>query len=306
MRFRPSSGCRRPRTDRNRRGTRPRLTLLASSSVAALLIGGGAAPAFACYTGSFIGGHTNAGATACIVVQNTSFTGNLSNTGTIAPGNPTDILISGSTITGSVTNSGTISGGAGIVIENSTITAQTVLAPIGIDDRGLLVATNGLGISIDSHSTVVGSAIGVNVELTGTFSGGLSNAGVILGSDDGINFEFLTTVGGGITNSGTVSGLFGLEVDSVALPEASPMVAVSLPPETASLSPPSRNLAPAWLAESPTPARYRRPALALNSAMFRHSSPVLKLAASPTLAQPRAVPAFSSAVPQRLRFSIPA
>jgi hypothetical protein len=188
--------------------------LLATTSVTALLIGVAAEPAAACYTGPF--GHTNAGATACITVANTSFTGNLVNTGTISPGNPTGILISGSTITGAVSNTGTISAGSGIVIKNSTITAQTVLAPIGIDDRGLLVATNGLGISIDNQSKVLGSAVGVNVELTGTFSGGLSNSGVILGSNQGINFELLTLVSGGITNSGSVSGLFGLQVDSVS------------------------------------------------------------------------------------------
>jgi hypothetical protein len=65
--------------------SRPNLKhLLASSSVAALLIGGGT-PAFACYTGPFTGGYNNSGATACIVVNNTSFTGNLSNTGTVIP-----------------------------------------------------------------------------------------------------------------------------------------------------------------------------------------------------------------------------
>ena len=56
--------------------------------MAAILIGGGAPSAFACYTGPFTGGYTNSGATACIVVNNTSFTGNLGNTGTISPGNP--------------------------------------------------------------------------------------------------------------------------------------------------------------------------------------------------------------------------
>ena len=49
--------------------TRRRIRLLlASSSLGALLVGGGGVPAaFACYTRPFAGGHTNTGATPCII-----------------------------------------------------------------------------------------------------------------------------------------------------------------------------------------------------------------------------------------------
>jgi hypothetical protein len=72
---------------KTRRIDRGRLrVLLATSSVAALLVGGGA-PAFAaCYSGPFAGGYTNSAAVSCITVNNTSFTGTLGNTGTIALG----------------------------------------------------------------------------------------------------------------------------------------------------------------------------------------------------------------------------
>ena len=77
--------------------------LLASSSVAALLVGCGGPAIAACYTVLFTGGYTNSGATPCITVNNTSFTGALGNTGTIAPG-PTGIaVVNHSTITGQIT-----------------------------------------------------------------------------------------------------------------------------------------------------------------------------------------------------------
>jgi hypothetical protein len=65
----------------------------------------------ACYTGPYSPPYTNSGTVACIVVANTSFTGNLSNTGTI---NPSGIAVQGSTITGSIQSSGTLIGGISI------------------------------------------------------------------------------------------------------------------------------------------------------------------------------------------------
>ena len=76
--------------------------LLASSSVAALLIGGGAPVAFAACNTSY----TNTTAAGC------------SNTGTI-----TGIAINNSTITGTIANSGTISPNGIALTNGSTITA---------------------------------------------------------------------------------------------------------------------------------------------------------------------------------------
>src|ERR1700678_2412792 len=111
--------------------------LLATSSVAALLIGGGAHPALACYTGPFTGGYTNTGATACIIVNNKSITGNLGNTGSISPG-PTGIeVINHSTITGTISNAGAISVlGNGIIISTDSIIGG------GIVNSGTLNAGN--------------------------------------------------------------------------------------------------------------------------------------------------------------------
>ena len=174
-------------------GSRIRLAgLLASSSAAALLIGGGT-PAFAaCYTGPYAGGYINSGAASCIVVNNTSFTGNLGNTGTISAG--------------SITN------GTGIaVINNSTITGQ-------ITDSGVISVT-GPGILIDSTSKVVSGGTGIRISGP-TFSGGISNAGTISVSGNGI-FVGNTVVtapifSGGISNSGTISGGGGINIDSLS------------------------------------------------------------------------------------------
>ena len=138
--------------------------LLASSSVAALLIGGGAPAALAdgCYAAPFP--YTNNGTVHCIVVNNTSFSGNLVNsgTGTISPGEPTGISVNNSTITGQIFNAGTISaGGPGILIKsNSALTS-------GISNSGTISAGGDGGIYINGVSTFAG---GINN--SGTFSFG--------------------------------------------------------------------------------------------------------------------------------------
>lgn len=94
-----------------------RTGLLMSYSAAALLMSGG--PVFACYMGPFP--YTNGGVTACITVNNMSFSGNLGNSGTIASG-PTGIaIVNSSTITGQISDSDTISASSiGILIDNTS------------------------------------------------------------------------------------------------------------------------------------------------------------------------------------------
>src|SRR5712691_1051889 len=110
-----------------------RRSLLLSSSVTALLVGGGA-PAFAispCYTGPFP--FTNNGALSCIVVSATSFTGNVVNsaTGVISPGSPTGtgILVTNtSTITGQISNAGFINVvGTGIRVDNNSVVTNGIV-----------------------------------------------------------------------------------------------------------------------------------------------------------------------------------
>jgi hypothetical protein len=213
--------------------------LLATSSVAALLVGCGT-PAFAaCYTGPFAGGYTNSGATACITVNNTSFTGTLGNTGTISPG-PTGIaVVNHSTITGQITDSGTISASShGILIDNSsairgggTFSAVAITGPTfagGISNAGTITAgRSAIVISaptflggISNSGIVFGSVNGIQIRDGALFSGGISNGGTVstgrVQSGNAIAVSRMATFLGGIQNSGIVSGTTGIVIGSVS------------------------------------------------------------------------------------------
>src|SRR5262249_48809157 len=158
--------------------------LLASSSVSALLIGGGAPSAFAaCYTGPFP--FTNTGLQSCITVSATSFTGNVVNsaTGVISPGGPPGIaVIHTHTTTHQISNAGAITvGGTGIAIDSSSVVTNGIVNSGTINSGGIGIAANG-----------------------DTFAGGISNGGMIAASD-GISLVFVSTFDGGIANSGTIT-----------------------------------------------------------------------------------------------------
>src|SRR5580704_5062757 len=100
-----------------------RAALLATSSLVSLVaLGTAPGQAASCYTGPF--GFANAGALSCINVINTSFTGNLVNTGTISPGG---INVINSTITGSISSSGQVSS-AGVIAGGIKIDATSTIA----------------------------------------------------------------------------------------------------------------------------------------------------------------------------------
>jgi uncharacterized protein YhjY with autotransporter beta-barrel domain len=154
--------------------------LLASSSVAALLVGGGTPAAFAaCVNGAGSGsGYDHAtGTVACIQVKNTSFTGNITNEGTIRP---SGIGFINGTMSGSILSTGVING----------------------------------GISIDGTSKIVST--GIAIKTTGsTFTSGIANAGTISAHYSDILVESASTFTGSISNSGTISagrGIFVLDV----------------------------------------------------------------------------------------------
>src|ERR1051326_2516558 len=131
---------------RARMGGRGRVGLLLSTSVAALLIGGGAPAAFApCstrYTHTTAPGCTNATTITGIAVNNSTITGNVNNVGTISPNG---IFVSNSSlITGQIFNAGTIAtaGPTGIRVDTNSIVTN------GIVNQGLIQAT-GAGIVVD-------------------------------------------------------------------------------------------------------------------------------------------------------------
>ncbi|MGC2122020.1 MAG: autotransporter domain-containing protein [Xanthobacteraceae bacterium] len=186
--------------------------LLASSSLVALLIGGGAPSAYAaCLTqnGGTVASVSNSSATGnCILVENSALvTGNVSNTSTGvltanggAPPTSTGITITNSTIDGTVTNSGTIKANAqGILVEDNA----AVLG--GISNSGTVSAS------------LFGLIIGGSVASTtvSTFGGGITNSGTISSANraaiaigggllSGSQSIVVSNFSGGISNSGAV------------------------------------------------------------------------------------------------------
>jgi hypothetical protein len=221
-----------------------RETLLASCSVAALLIGGGTSVAFAaCINGG--GGYNNTGAISCIQVTDTTFTGKITNKGTISPGG---ITFTGSAMTGSIQDSGPLIAG-GISLDSASkitspstailITGSTFLG--GITNSGKITAGgNGSGIAVGGVSTFAGGisnrgmisiantnvnvgVAGISVYSDSAFTGGITNSGTISATGEnvaGILVQSVSTFAGGISNSGIISAVntnakvlfFGIEV----------------------------------------------------------------------------------------------
>ena len=192
--------------------------------MAALLIGGGtplalAAPCAYQITNAFDnpGGHVATN----VCVKNTSFTGNITNEGTISP---SGITLQSGTISGLISSSGTIYGGISID-SNSEISSGGIAVLIsgpmtgGISNAG---AISGLsrGIVVTSVAYFGGASAGGGITNSGTisaangnaivvnnvgnFSGGISNSGTITAKTFGIGLGSISTFVGGISNSGTI------------------------------------------------------------------------------------------------------
>jgi outer membrane autotransporter protein len=196
--------------------------LLATSSVAALVVGGSAPARAAC--GNVISGssgpYTNPTGTTipCVTFSNATVTGNVSNAGTITPGSPTGILMSNSTVNGAVTNSGSIVvDGDGILVSNGaqvsggisnsgTISANAVFGD-GISINGVSIFSGGISNSGTISANVL-FGDGISVNGVSIFSGGISNSGTISANavfGDGISVDGVSIFSGGISNSGTIS-----------------------------------------------------------------------------------------------------
>jgi uncharacterized protein YhjY with autotransporter beta-barrel domain len=222
--------------DNGRSRLRP---LLASSSLAALLVGGGT-PAYAiplCSindSGVTIGAVTNSAAINCISIVNSTVNGDVTNTnaGTLTPlfKIPTGIAINASTINGAVVNNGAITAtttsGIGItVFNNATVTAGitntgTISANLtgssivgvstfsgGISNSGTISAGNN-GIFLAAVLTHSGVDLGIS-----SFSGGITNSGTISAGTNGIDLFAVSAFSGGIVNKGTISaGGNGIEL----------------------------------------------------------------------------------------------
>jgi len=225
---------------------RRRRNLLLSSSALALLVGAGMPSAWAASCVHTISsGFDNPAAhtTANVCVQNTSFTGNITNEGTISP---SGIALVNGTVSGSISSTGVINGGISLD-KHSAITslstaiffggskfsggisnAGTISAPaVGIDIFGIGISTFAGGIANTGtlSAFINGIAVGGAAQSMATlsaFSGGISNGGMITAtSRNGIivggtatnafhifsRSGTISTFAGGISNSGTISSL---------------------------------------------------------------------------------------------------
>ena len=193
------------------------LSLLSTSSVAALMIGGSGNPAYAVATlctPARSAGYDNPASTTipCIAAVGHSINGNITNAGTLSENGPSpSILLIFTTLKGFIDNSGTINSFVQIT-NGSTVTG-------GFTNSGTAggIQVNGgstLSGGIFNSSTGILSENGPVIILNGTVSGGITNAGLI-SSNNGAAVVINGTFSGGINNSGTISGATGI-VSSVA------------------------------------------------------------------------------------------
>ena len=173
------------------------------------------------YNGPFPVNFTSA--TSEILVSGTSFSGGVTNAGTVGSGG---IVVISSTIpSGAIANTGLISGAVtGIHVAASTIQGAIVDSGIILAaSAGILVNSGAIvagGIKVGSHGAIVASGTdgnAIEVENTPTFGGGISNAGTIGANNDGVLVSAVAAFAGGVSNSGTIIGAaYGIVVSEVS------------------------------------------------------------------------------------------
>jgi uncharacterized protein with beta-barrel porin domain len=207
---------------------------LASTSVSALLIGGGAPAAFAqCAITPTTNqpSVSNSAAQNCINITGITVTGNVTNTATgtltATGGNrPTRTgitIVNNASVAGAVINAGHITtpmSGTGIFLKNSPSVSG------GITNSGTMSVGNGIvmttvaqfgnasfGGGIVNSGTIVAASAGISIGLSShlaqTFYGGISNSGTISAGGSGFNINTVSMFSGGITNSGILSAASG-------------------------------------------------------------------------------------------------
>jgi len=208
------------------------LSLLSSTSVAALVIGGNGNPAYACNAAS-LNGYDNPALTTipCISATHLTISGNITNEGTLSENGPhiPSILLSSTTLTGFIGNSGTIN--TYVQVTNSTVTGgfmnsgtaggiqvsfgSTLSGGIFNSSTGLLsengpaIATQGTLSGGITNAGQIKTRNGTAIVVRGAFSGGINNSGLIQGTA-GINLSNSTGVS--IFNSGTITGTSGAAI----------------------------------------------------------------------------------------------
>jgi uncharacterized protein with beta-barrel porin domain len=202
-----------------------RRCLLASSALATLLVGVGTPSAWAACVQINTATDNPVGTTvAGFCVTNTSFTGSITNEGTISP---LGIALSNGTITGAITDTGTIAGGISLDKASKIAATATAIAISGstftgnISNAGTISSTGGPGIVLSTVSIFTGNIInagnisaptaflgtGISVGSVTSFLGGISNTGTISAGSIGINIASVSVFTGGITNGSMISAV---------------------------------------------------------------------------------------------------
>ncbi len=196
--------------------------LLASSSVAALLIAGSTPAAWAACPTSITGaaaGCTNSTTITGINVHAAVVTGSINNTGLISTNGIS--VNTTSTINGSIVDSGTLVGGINIDATSKIISTPTAINITGstftggISNAGTISASIATAIlltnvvtfsgNISNSGSIAAAIYGININGAGTLTGAISNAGTISTAGSGILAAFIGTFTGGINNSGTIT-----------------------------------------------------------------------------------------------------
>jgi hypothetical protein len=187
---------------------------------------------------SFFGGIGNSGVisaaphTGIALALDATFTGGISNRGTVAGGNYGITVDFGSIFSGGVLNSGTVRAVfGGIVVDDEALFSG------GISNAGTVSVSNGTGIFVFNTATVVGdiantgrisAPTGIRLQ-DGVLSGAIVERGTIRATGAGIRVDtpgkILSTktaiaiaggtFSGGVVNAGTISGKVGIDVTSV-------------------------------------------------------------------------------------------
>jgi uncharacterized protein with beta-barrel porin domain len=200
--------------------------LLASSSLAALVIGCGAQAAWAqCAindVGITVPAVGNSGTINCINIKDSTVNSNVGNAGKLTTGG---ISVYNSAVTGAIINSGTISSsGNGIAVSTAVVFGTSTGG--GIANSGTISGGGGIVVQfvstfwggITNSGTISVTGWGIIADNGSAFSGGITNNGTIsAGGDYGIIASGISTFSGGITNSGTISaGYYGIGVNPVS------------------------------------------------------------------------------------------
>ena len=172
-------------------------------------------------------GSISAWRTGIVVADVRTFTGDISNSGTISATLSAGIFVGGTslatgvrTFNGDIINSGKIiGGGSGIAVDDiGTFTGNVINSSSGT------ISASGAGISISDSRTFIGNVSNGGLITAGTgivvgcscgitnFTGDIVNSGNINATRTGILIQSISTFAGGVTNTGTVSGASGIVI----------------------------------------------------------------------------------------------